>query len=235
MGTNNNVAVGYNALFNQSSGSGSNVAVGALALNNVTSGGLNTAIGEASGGTDSSGSDNTFVGAKSNISSGTFTNATAIGYATIATASNTMEFGNHNVIGWGFGAAVPTDSAVFIVGTSSANGNGAYLSHGGVWTNTSTREKKQDFTPLNEKEVLNKIGMLQVTRWRYIGTNEYHIGPVAEDFYSAFGVGVNNKSISTIDPSGVALLGIQALKKENEDLKKMVEELSRRIEVLEKK
>lgn len=58
-----------------------------------------------------------------------------------------------------------------------------------------------------------------MARWRYIGTNEFHIGPFAEDFYSMFNTGIDNKHISTIDPSGVALLGIQQLKK-NDDLQK---------------
>jgi hypothetical protein len=42
---------------------------------------------------------------------------------------------------------------------------------------------------------------------------------VAQDFHEAFGVG-DDTTISTIDPSGVALLAIQALSKENDDLKK---------------
>ncbi|MBI3633769.1 MAG: DUF5011 domain-containing protein [Candidatus Vogelbacteria bacterium] len=42
-----------------------------------------------------------------------------------------------------------------------------------------------------------------------------HIGPIAQDFYKAFGLGGidGNRAISTIDPAGVALLGIQALSK----------------------
>ncbi len=90
---------------------------------------------------------------------------------------------------------------------------------------------------------------MDISRWKYIGTNEYHIGPIAEDFYSAFEVGVNNKSISTIDPAGVALLGVQALKEKNDGLKNEVDsqtqlinklnnridELQREIEELKKK
>jgi endosialidase-like protein len=153
-----------------------------------------------------------------------------------------MQFGNDSVIGWGFGEANPTGTEVFIVGTNPTNGNGAYLSAGGVWTNASTRDKKEDFTALNKTEVLNKIGLLDISQWKYVGTDEYHIGPIAEDFYAAFGVGVNNKSISTIDPAGVALLGVQALKLENDALKNKIDDqqqtisdLLKRIEALENK
>jgi hypothetical protein len=56
----------------------------------------------------------------------------------------------------------------------------------------------------------------------YKGTdNEYHIGPMAQDFHAAFNVGLNNTSISTIDPAGVALIGIQELSKENEAIKEV--------------
>jgi hypothetical protein len=154
-----------------------------------------------------------------------------------------MEFGNVSVVGWGFGAAVPVATTkVFIVGTTATSGNGAFLTGAGVWTNISTRDKKDNFTELDKSEVLEKIGRMEVSKWRYKGSNEYHIGPIAENFYDLFAVGVDNKSISTIDPAGVALIGVQALKVENDalklensNLKKMMEELAKRVELLEKK
>jgi hypothetical protein len=83
--------------------------------------------------------------------------------------------------------------------------------------------------------------MLNVARWKYIGTNEYHIGPIAEQFYNLFGTGINNTSISTIDPSGVALLGVQQLIEENNSLKasldeqrKLLEQLQQRLNEMEK-
>jgi hypothetical protein len=68
--------------------------------------------------------------------------------------------------------------------------------------------------------MLNKINTLPVTEWDYKteGPTVKHIGPVAQDFYAAFGVGNNNTSISTIDPAGIALLGIQALSKQIQNI-----------------
>ena len=37
------------------------------------------------------------------------------------------------------------------------------------------------------------------------------LGPVAQDFHAAFGLGSDDKSISTVDASGVALAAIQGL------------------------
>jgi len=38
-----------------------------------------------------------------------------------------------------------------------------------------------------------------------------HLGPMAQDFYAAFGLGENDRTISTIDLDGVSLASIQAL------------------------
>ena len=67
---------------------------------------------------------------------------------------------------------------------------------------------------------MNKIDTLPITRWNYKSENSSikHIGPVAQDFYAIFGLGNDNTSISTIDPAGVALLGIQALSKQLQNI-----------------
>ncbi|MBP9705937.1 MAG: hypothetical protein KBD79_14375, partial [Chitinophagales bacterium] len=53
-------------------------------------------------------------------------------------------------------------------------------------------------------------------RWHYLADeqNITHIGPYAQDFYKLFEVG-DDTTISTIDPAGVALVGIQALSENN--------------------
>jgi len=42
-----------------------------------------------------------------------------------------------------------------------------------------------------------------------------HVGPMAQDFYVAFGVGADDKHITSIDEDGVALAAIKALHAEN--------------------
>ncbi len=78
-----------------------------------------------------------------------------------------------------------------------------------------------------------KVNNLEVARWHYIADEQpvTHIGPFAKEFYEAFGTG-DDYSISTIDPSGVALIGIQQLSLENKALKKEVEELKACVESL---
>jgi hypothetical protein len=68
---------------------------------------------------------------------------------------------------------------------------------------------------------------------------------MAQDFAAAFGVGEDDKHISTVDADGVALAAIQglyslvksenaALKTENAQLKQQVSDLDKRLAVLEK-
>jgi hypothetical protein len=119
---------------------------------------------------------------------------------------------------------------------------GAYMSTGGTWTNGSDRHLKENFTELATDDLLSRIARLPITRWNYKAEDNdiTHIGPVAQDFHALFGVGNDDKSISTLDASGIALAGIQELHKQNEalaaenarlrsdlgDLRRLIEELA---------
>ncbi|MBK7143017.1 MAG: tail fiber domain-containing protein [bacterium] len=106
--------------------------------------------------------------------------------------------------------------------------SGAHLTAGGVWTNASDENLKENFQPVDGAELLEKIEQLPISEWNYKTESDEikHIGPTAQDFQATFGVGSDGKSISTIDPSGIALAAIKELKKENTELKKQIEELS---------
>ena len=95
--------------------------------------------------------------------------------------------------------------------------SGAYMTVGGVWTNASSRDLKENFTKLDGDDILQKINSLDISEWNYKleSPGVKHIGPIAQDFYKAFGLGGSpgETSISSIDPAGVALVGIQALSK----------------------
>jgi hypothetical protein len=44
-----------------------------------------------------------------------------------------------------------------------------------------------------------------------------HLGPVAQDFHADFGVGLDDRSICTLDADGVALAAIQGLNQKHEE------------------
>jgi hypothetical protein len=118
------------------------------------------------------------------------------------------------------------------------NANGAFLSSGGVWTNGSSRTFKKNFASINPLEILSKVVALPVSSWTYNNSDEgLHVGPMAEDFKAAFGLGSDEKHIGTVDADGVALAAIQGLnlkltaaEAENAALKARLDALEARIE-----
>jgi hypothetical protein len=104
---------------------------------------------------------------------------------------------------------------------------------GGTLTENSDVNAKQDIVPVDRHEVLAKITQLPIAEWSYKDTtNQRHIGPMAQDFHAAFGLGRNNKGISTLDSSGVALAGIQALADENAAIRTQFESVRSQNEAL---
>ncbi len=104
---------------------------------------------------------------------------------------------------------------------------GAYCD-GSVWANASDARLKENFRPIDGEQLLNKLEALAITQWNYknSGDKATHIGPTAQEFYSAFGVGNDSLSISTIDPSGIALAAIKELSRRSRELDQKVERIA---------
>jgi hypothetical protein len=105
--------------------------------------------------------------------------------------------------------------------------NGARLTQGGAWTNASDRNAKSNILTVDPQDILAKVATLPISTWNYKAENPAvrHIGPMAQDFYAAFSLGSDDKSIATVDEGGVALAAIQALYQQNQQLKTQVEVL----------
>jgi hypothetical protein len=103
------------------------------------------------------------------------------------------------------------------------------------FTPTSDRNAKENFTPVDPADVLRKVAALPITEWSYrsLGSTR-HMGPVAQDFHAAFGLGADDKGISTVDADGVALAAIQALNRKVEEKDARIRELEQRMERLER-
>lgn len=97
----------------------------------------------------------------------------------------------------------------------------------GTLTQGSSRGIKRGFEPVGAEEVLDKISRLEVTRWQYRAdaSEARHIGPMAEDFYRAFGLGKDDKHIAPGDIAGVAVLSVQALRQKVVDQQAEIERL----------
>jgi len=251
-------------------GGGGNTASGGYAT--VGGGERDTASGDRAtvgGGraNTASGAFSTVGGGRENTASGDFSVVPG-GYSNTANANYNLVFGRNvdpsvtetyrvYFFGDGSNLNIPNPSGFLVinrldgdypihVGTGIGNGNGAYLTGGGVWTNGSSRSFKERFVQYRPADVLEKILQLPVEGYFYKGTEEYHITPMAEDFYRLFGTGVReiietdstgqlvrrpnpdvDKYLAASDVAGVALLGIQALHEENAQLRQRVSDLER--------
>ena len=82
------------------------------------------------------------------------------------------------------------------------------------WTCTSDRNVKRNLRPVDSEAVLAKVVAMPVYHWQpKDGPNRdvEHLGPMAQDFMAAFGLGDNDKAIGFQDADGVALAAIQGL------------------------
>jgi hypothetical protein len=82
----------------------------------------------------------------------------------------------------------------------------------GTFNNSSDRNAKQDFAPVNQTDILDKVLQLPLSEWSYkADASTRHIGPMGQDFYYMFKIGTDEKHIAPIDEGGVALAAIQGL------------------------
>jgi hypothetical protein len=88
----------------------------------------------------------------------------------------------------------------------------------GSWSMISDRNKKKNFVLLNPLDYQLHFKQLDVLGWNYIGVSDFHIGPMAQDFYDIFGVGEAPIYINMIDSDGVTFLGIKKLTEQLEQL-----------------
>ncbi len=176
-----------------------NTASGAAALLNNTTGSNNTAIGASALSNNTTGSNNTAIGYGADVSAGNLVNATAIGAGALVNASNKIRLGN--------------------AGVTVIEGQVPF-------TSSSDKTKKENFRPVDGEEVLAKIRGFALTSWNFIGHDPKafrHYGPMAQDFFAAFGhddVGQigSETTINAGDMAGILMIAVQALEKRTAEL-----------------
>jgi hypothetical protein len=204
-----NTASGPGALYYNATGS-FNTASGGIALYGNTTGSANTAIGTLALTNNATGSSNTALGYQANVAEDNLSNATAIGANAVVDASNKIRLGAANV--------------------TVIEGQVPY-------TFTSDKTQKEHFQPVDGEEVLRKIRGFNLTSWNYIGhdpTQFRHYGPVAQEFFAAFGhdgIGTAGSptTINSGDMAGILMSAVQELAKQNLQLKARLDALEQGI------
>jgi len=104
---------------------------------------------------------------------------------------------------------------------------------GGSWSSLSDRARKENFAAVDPVMVLQKVAGLPIQTWNYKTQDPSirHIGPTAQDFRAAFGLGENDTTINTVDADGTALAAIQGLhvllQQQGETIKQLQQEIER--------
>lgn len=201
----------------------------ALGWNSVASGYNSTALGES---TRASG-----------------TSATAVGYSTIASGDYSTAMGSWVSTAGHIGTFIHGDASTsttavanapnefvvraaggFRLRTAPDLSTGCNLPAGsGTWACTSDRRLKRQVAPLDGEVVLTRLADLPVTTWSF--TTEpgvRHAGPMAQDFYAAFGLGVGDTSIGHTDLTGINTRAIQALELRTREIR-VLEDTVRRL------
>ena len=75
----------------------------------------------------------------------------------------------------------------------------------------SDRNAKEAFAPVDPRAILARVTALPIETWSYKGETARHLGPMAQDFAAAFGLGADDRHIFPLDAGGVALAAIQGL------------------------
>jgi hypothetical protein len=127
--------------------------------------------------------------------------------------------------------------------------------NGSSWASLSDVNSKEHFRDLDGEDVLARIAKMPIREWNYKAQDASirHVGPTAQDFHAAFGLGEDVLRINTIDTDGIALRAIQALeartrtahdelrhendelRRENAELRAWISALRERFDALEQK
>jgi hypothetical protein len=131
-----------------------------------------------------------------------------------------------------------TGGAAFV---SAIDGNanptaGVTLAAGGnSWGWISDRNVKENFREVDGRDVLEKLERVPVSEWNLKAQDPSirHIGPMAQDFHEAFGLGESDRHINGSDLAGVTVAAVQGLYRLVREKDEQIAELRARLAALE--
>jgi hypothetical protein len=229
---NSSTAMGSSTTASNSNSTAMGVTTTANGFASTAMGELTRASGRAStamGNNTTASGDNSLAGGDASVAAGN--SALAFGAGVRATGNGSVALGTNAFTAFN-GSFVFADRSVFTEFAASGPNQFFVRAAGGVhfasnlaatlgvkldpgdsqWTGLSDVNAKHQFRDLPAEDVLSRFARMPVTEWSYRHQDAVrHIGPTAQDFHAAFGLGQDPLRIGTLDASGVALAGVRAL------------------------
>jgi hypothetical protein len=203
---------------------------------NLASGGDST-VGGGSANT-ASGINATVPGGSLNLAQGTDsfaagTNAQALSggafvWGDDSTTSAVTDTGANSFVARASGGVTFYSDSALVSGVSLASGSGS-------WSSLSDRNAKDNLSPVDGRALLTALANMPVSTWNYKtqSSSIRHMGPTAQDFHNAFGLGEDDKHISVVDADGAALAAVQALYRVVLEKERRIQDLEQRLGQLE--
>jgi hypothetical protein len=130
------------------------------------------------------------------------------------------------------------DGSARVTSALSVGGSGSFGSavFATDFVETSDRNEKANFADVDPRSVLETLAAIPIQTWNFKSQPESvrHMGPMAQDFHAAFGLGHDDKHISTVDAAGVSLAAIQGLYQMLQEKEQQIAELQARLDRLER-
>jgi len=182
----------------------------AMGYSNTASGYVSTAIGYSNS-----------ASGNASFAAGQYTNAA--GVASVALGNHVSAVGDNSFVfngkpdtplDGGYFKGLFVVSVPYLVRFIQAGQYCSLADQSGGWDCTSDRNLKTAIKPIDARAVLNKLIALPVSSWEWKNPKARgvrHVGPMAQDFKAAFGLGGSDTTIGTTDAQGVALAAIKGL------------------------
>ena len=170
------------------------------------------------GGNTASGSSATVAGGSGNAATGDYSFATG----RRAKATHDGAFVWADSLNADFGSTAVNQFNILAQGgtrifTNNTLTSGVLLAAGGSsWSAISDVAYKQNFALVDAQNILEKLSEMPVGQYNLASQDPsiQHMGPTAQDFHAAFGLGESDTLINSLDSDGVALAAIQGLYQE---------------------
>ncbi len=187
-----------------------------------------------------SGENAAVLGGRQNSASGA--NAVALGFGATASGEQSLAAGNEataahfgSVVlgdgsGGGFASGTENELAARFAGgfrlRSSADvASGCDLPAGASdFACASDADDKHAFEPVDGAQLLEQLTGMEISSWQYRAEPDdvRHLGPTAQAFRAAFGLGADDTTVGPLDEAGVALAAGQALAEKVDSLEQRI-------------